>query len=91
MCSWDKLCTKDTKRTKNLPTVISEDLGAKKQGVQSKSRVLSTLPALNTTRGVDKTLKPPLWPDPWTPPMLTPYKEPAHFPPTKGASEQGNL
>ena len=34
-------------------------------------------PALNTTRGVGKPPKPPLLPDPWTHPYLTPYKEPA--------------
>ena len=46
-------------------------------------------PAQNTTKGVGRPPKPPLWPDPWTHPHPTPYEEAVCTPPS--ASEQGNL
>ena len=76
MCSWgqimDKRYKKTKKKNKKNPTATSEELGAKKQGVGSKSRVLRIPPALNTTKVGGKTPKPPLRPDPWTHPYLHP-------------------
>ena len=66
--SWSKFCTKRYKKTKN-PTATSEE---QKQGIGSKSRVLHMSPALNATRGMGNPPKPPLQPDPWTHPTLTP-------------------
>ena len=40
-----------------------------KQGVRNKNRVLRTPPALNTTRGLGKTPKAPLQPDPYPHPI----------------------
>ena len=46
-----------------------------KQGVGNKNRVLSMPPALNTTRGVGETPKPPSGSTPVHALTLTPYKE----------------
>ena len=71
-----KFWTKDTKRPQ-IPTATSEEPGAKIgyfYFVRSKSRVLSLLLALNTSRGVDKPPKPPSGPIPGHTPTLTPFK-----------------
>ena len=59
MCNWDKLWIKDTKRPKKKPNCHFWKAG-------SKSPVLRMPHELNTTKGVGKAPKPPLWPDPWT-------------------------
>ena len=56
-------------RKTQLPLLKSQE---QKQGVGTKSRVLSMPPVHNTTRGVDNPPKPLLWPDPWT----RPYPQP---------------
>ena len=57
---------KDTKKPKN-PTATIEEPG-KKQGFWSKSRLLCMPPALNITKGMGKTPKPPFRSNPWTHP-----------------------
>jgi len=53
------------KKPKN-PIATLEEPGAKKTGVGSKSRVLFMPSEINTTRGVGKTPKSPLWSNSWT-------------------------
>ena len=81
---------KDTKRPKKpqLPLLKS---WAQKQGVASKSRVLCVTPALNPTRGVGKTPKPPLWLDPWTHPYPHPIKGTSSPLLEVGGGKQGKL
>ena len=79
---------KDTKRPIN-PLSLLKSLEPR-QGVRSKSRVLHTPPAHNTTQGVGKETKPPLGPDPWTHPY--PHrKEGRGCLPLREWTEQGNL
>ena len=66
MHSWGKLWTTRYKKTKKTQPALLKSW-EQKQGVASKSRVLCMPPAL-TTKGVGKTPKPPLQPDPWTHP-----------------------
>jgi len=73
MCRWYKFWTQKIQRdqkpncqTKN-PTATSEEPWAK--------TVLHKPPAHTTTYGVDKTPKPPLWPDGWTHPYPHPTQE----------------
>ena len=63
MCSWGKFWTsyKETKKP-----------NCHFWRARKKSRVLRMPPAHNTTKGVGKTPKPPLWPDPWTHPYPHP-------------------
>ena len=69
-------------------TWLSKKKKTKQPGcIGTKSKVLCMPPGLNTNKEVSKTPKPPLWPDLWTTPTLTPYKKPALL--TSG-SEQGN-
>ena len=62
------------KKTKEplLPLLKSQE---QEVGVRSKSRVLCIPPALNTTKGVSKPPKPPLWPAAGCTLTLTLYKE----------------
>lgn len=57
MHSWGKLWAIRYKKTKNTNWNFWR--------VESKSRVICMPPAQNTTKGVCKPPKPPLWPDPW--------------------------
>ena len=76
-----------TKKNPLLPILKSLE---QKQGVGSKSSVLSMPVALNTSRGVGRPPQPRLWPDPWT----HPYPHPIQGTSSRtlgGASKQGNL
>ena len=74
---WGHRVGHDLAKTENKTTRVRRE---KKQGTVHA-------PGLNTNKEVSKTPKPPLWPDLWTTPPLTPYKKPALL--TSG-SEQGN-
>ena len=60
MCSQGKLWTKDKKKKKKPKPTATSEVPGEKQGCGNKIRVLSKFPALNTTRGVNKTPKPVL-------------------------------
>ena len=66
-----QILDKRYKETKKAQLSLLRSL-EQKQGVTSKSRVLSMPPALNTTRGVGKPPKPHLQPDLWTHPYPHP-------------------
>ena len=68
---WGKFWTARYKKTKanQLPLLKSQE---QKQGVRSRSRILHMPPAHNTTKGVVKSPRPPLQPDPW----IRPYPHP---------------
>ena len=73
MHSWGKFCTKRYKKRPKSPSATSEEPRAKAgKGVGNKSRVLRMPPAHTTTKGVGKSPKPPLRPDPWTHPYPHP-------------------
>ena len=81
---WGKLWTKSPKN----PTATSEEPGAK-TGCREQKQVLSMPLALNTTIGVGKTPKPPLWPDPPDTPLPSPRLRNQLAPPS--GSQQGKL
>lgn len=65
-CGLNHKIQKRPRQTNKQTTVTSEESGVKKQGHRSKSRELCMQPALNTTKSVGKTPKPPHQPDPRT-------------------------
>ena len=73
MRSWGKFGARRCKKIKKTQLSF----------LRSKSRVLSMIPAPSTTKGVGRSSKSPLQPDPPIPPTLTPFKGPAPFPPRK--------
>ena len=74
MRSWGKFWTqkRSIQRDQKTQLPLLKSL-EQKQGVRRKSRVLRMPPAhTTTTRGVGKTPKPPLQPNPWTHPYPHP-------------------
>ena len=71
MHSWGKLWTIRYKETQKTQLLLLKSWEPK-QGVGSKSKTLCMPPAHNTTKGVGKPPKTPLWPDPWTHPFPHP-------------------
>lgn len=67
MRGWGKLRTTRYKKTK-IPTSATYEKLEQKQGLGRKNRILHITSAFNTTKGMGRPLKPPLWPDPWTHP-----------------------
>jgi len=58
-----QILDKRYEKTKKTPLPLLKNQ-EQKQGVASRSRVLSMPPALNTSSGVGRTPKPLFWPDP---------------------------